>query len=118
MTDNGENVDPDDEWALDPDPQVVVMQTTYRRADGELIAGDYSTVTDLDYFDDEAREVDRLEVIEERWMLMGKRTVVLGATERWCYECDEDITLDEPVDGPVYCPKHQPEHAESGRNVA
>lgn len=82
--------------------------TTYRRADGELIGGDYGWVVDLEAFDDEAAEAWRLEVIEEKWVLAERRTVVLGQTERWCSECDEDVSLPEPVDGPVWCPAHRP----------
>lgn len=38
---------------------------TYRRADGELIDGEYTFVTDLDYFD--GFDGDRLDLVEEHW---------------------------------------------------
>lgn len=81
---------------------------TYRRADGELIGGEFTTVGDLEYFDDEADESWCLEVVEERWTLVSRRTLKLGRTDRWCASCDDDVTVDEPVDGPVYCPKCEP----------
>lgn len=81
---------------------------TYKRADGKLIQGEYSFVTDIDYFDGDAEEQNCLDVIEERWQLVSSRTLKFGTTSRWCSECDEDVELDEPVTGPVYCAEHQP----------
>lgn len=80
---------------------------TYRRADGELIAGEYAFVTTLDWFQDHDVH-DRLELIEETWTLTRRWDFAIGRLERWCDECDDDVTLTEPVDGPVFCPEHQP----------
>ena len=77
--------------------------TTYRRADGELIGGEYGWVADTDFFDDEE---DYLEVVEEVWTLASTRTLKFGPLSRWCDTCDEDIELKEPVNGPVFC-SHQ-----------
>jgi len=86
----------------------VVTMTTYKRADGELFHDDSAW-----FSDDEAchNEVDyggynRLEFVEETWQLVSRRTFALGALERWCETCDKDVTLKEPIDGPVYCPEH------------
>jgi hypothetical protein len=80
--------------------------TTYKRADGELIAGDYGWICDLDSI--EADEYDCLELVEQTWKLVGEQVVKIGRLDRWCASCDEDVTLKEPVEGPVYCPKHAP----------
>jgi hypothetical protein len=80
--------------------------TTYRRADGEPIAGEYSWVGTADYLPDEAG--DYLEVIEESWQLVDTKTLVFGDLSRWCAECDEDVDLEQPVKGPVYCSEHKP----------
>src|SRR5689334_4561662 len=81
--------------------------TTYKRADGDLVGGEYAWVADIDFFNDEAEEVDCLEIIEERWTLVERRVIKLGRTDRWCAECDADVTLSEPVTGLVYCPEHR-----------
>jgi hypothetical protein len=77
---------------------------TYKRADKELIQGEFGWVADTEFFDDDAG--DYLEIIEETWQLLETRTLKLGNLERWCSICDEDVTLTEPVDGPVYCVDH------------
>jgi len=81
---------------------------TYKRADGEMICGEYGWVADLDYFDDVygGWSGDYLEVVEETWQLVETRTIKLGSLNRWCDVCDEDIDLKEPIDGPVYCAAH------------
>lgn len=83
--------------------------TTYRRVDGELIAGEFAWVTDVDFFDDD-HGLDYLEVIAETWTRTGQRTLKFGELDRWCgmAGCEENVELAEPVDGPVYCPTHQP----------
>jgi hypothetical protein len=77
---------------------------TYKRADGKPIWGEYGWVDDLEFF--EGDDWDYLEVTEETWQLVGTRPLILGALERWCHVCGEDVTLAEPVNGPVYCQKH------------
>lgn len=44
--------------------------TTYRRADGELIMGDYGWMGSLDWIEDE----DTFDVVEEVWVLQRRRT--------------------------------------------
>jgi hypothetical protein len=48
--------------------------TTYRRADGELIAGEYGWVGELEWFemDDEPTEY-----IEEVWILQSSRSIMV-----------------------------------------
>jgi hypothetical protein len=73
---------------------------TFRRADGELVAGEYRWVTDIDgYFHDD----DYVELVKETWLLVSAETVKVGVVDRWCHNCDEDVELQEPVDGPVFC---------------
>lgn len=54
---------------------------TYRRADGELIAGEFSFVTTLEYFDSDG---EATELIEERWTLDTYRTVIAPKTDGRC----------------------------------
>jgi len=62
------------------------VMTTYRRADGEPI-GDYSWVTELDFFDEED---ERTELIVEVWHRVAVDTIEVGPS--WtCPECGEDV---------------------------
>lgn len=83
-------------------------QTTYRRADGEPVAGEYSFVTDCEWFED-ADEFggEYGEAVEEEWVLVGRRTVKFGPTDVWCVVCDADVVLAEPAPGPHYCDEHE-----------
>lgn len=65
---------------------------TYRNADREPICGEYSFVTDLDYWFDDIDEP--VELVEEVWDLRVRRT--FWQVPNICYEscsaldCDED----------------------------
>lgn len=82
-------------------PESRTPWTTYRRADGELIMGEYAFMTETDCFEDD--EEWCVEVVEETWQLVGSRILRFGRCDRWCDLCDEDVTLTEPTDGPVRC---------------
>src|SRR4029450_3817731 len=82
---------------------------TYRRADGELIAGEYYFVTELEFFTEANQTEDYFELIEERWTRTSEKVIALGNLHRWCHQSEEDVSLNEPVNGNVYCPTHQPE---------
>lgn len=84
------------------------MMTTYKYLDGRLVWGEFTFMTAIDYFEEEARECDLVEVVEEVWVLESRRVLKLGPTDRWCEECDEDIVLREPIEGAVWCPEHWP----------
>jgi hypothetical protein len=61
--------------------------TTYRLADGELIFGEYSFVTDPDFFDDCD---ERIEVIKEVWQLVDEQLLFFGPPHV-CPECGETV---------------------------
>lgn len=53
--------------------------TTYRCADGELVAGEFMFVTGLEWFetDDEPTEL-----IKQTWRLVESETITVNATDR------------------------------------
>lgn len=63
--------------------------TTYRRADGEPV-GDYSWVTELDWFDDDD---ERTELIVEHWHRVSTDTIIVGPAPT-CVECGEEVDAD------------------------
>ncbi|MGH9023889.1 MAG: hypothetical protein ACRDV9_12450 [Acidimicrobiia bacterium] len=78
---------------------------TYKRADGDLIMGDYAFMTEPDCFEnDDCGEY--LEVVEETWSLVESRTLKYGRTDTWCEVCDEEFTLSEPAPPPHLCAAH------------
>jgi len=81
---------------------------TYRYPDREPIAGEYTWVTDTEFFADNNDGEDYYEVIEETWIRTSQRTLIYGRLDRWCSVCDEDVTLTQPINGDVYCPNHTP----------
>lgn len=85
------------------DAESVAVMTTYKRADGELIMGQYSFMTEPDYFESDDDGGDYFEVVEETWTLTGTRTLKFGSLDRWCSVCDEDVTLSEPTPEPILC---------------
>lgn len=80
--------------------------TTFRRADGNPI-DDWDWVPSLEWFDPEFE--DYVEIIKDEYVLTNSTLIVMGNTSRWCHTCDQDMELDQPVDGPVYCDACQPE---------
>ena len=80
--------------------------TTYRRADGEPIGGDYKFVTEMEWLDDEV-EYDPLLVVEERWERMSTRTLMVCPPGMLCSACEgegEVCPPDEPQN-PQDCPR-------------
>lgn len=65
--------------------------TTYKRADGELISGEYGWVGDIEYFDDDEHYTP-VEIVEEVWERTASRTF-------WrfppLYTCEADDDCDE-----------------------
>lgn len=59
--------------------------TTYRRADGELIYGEFSFVCDTEFFEDAD---ETTEYVEEVWELKAARTFTLPL----CTQCDRPAT--------------------------
>lgn len=78
---------------------------TYRHADGSLVMGEYSFMTEPDYWDNEA-DGEYVEVVEDTWQLVTSRTLKYGRTETWCQVCDEEFTLPEPAPPPHFCAEH------------
>lgn len=64
--------------------------TTYRHANGELVYGEYATVGDLDYFDDEDPGV---QIIEEVWVLERRRIGTVH--DQLCHTCMGEGETDE-----------------------
>jgi hypothetical protein len=74
------------------------LRTTYRRADGELIAGEYGYTSELEWFENDDEPTD---LIEEVWVLSSSRplrVVPTGYVRAWCGECDGPIS-----DGETKC---------------
>lgn len=51
--------------------------TTYRRADGETIYGEYDWAVDPKFFDE---DLEPIEVIKETWRLINSETMMFGET--------------------------------------
>lgn len=81
---------------------------TYRNVDGSPIMGEYSFMTEPDYWQEVADDDGYAEVIEETWVLVETRVLKFGSTEVWCAECDEEFDIPEPTRGPHYCEEHTP----------
>ena len=83
--------------APNPDSGRVTM-TTYKRADGELIAGEFGWVGQIDYFD---HDDDATELVREVWVRESVKTIVLHPIPCFCSMCSPDDDDDvEQVDGP------------------
>lgn len=51
--------------------------TTYKRADGEMIAGEYGWVTEMESVAAEAEDAEEsIEFVEEVWTLQSRRTFI------------------------------------------
>lgn len=81
------------ELGLTP-PDVTVCMTTYKRADGELLAGDYGWVTDLDALDDDEAPV---EVVRETWIRTSTRTIWHIADPIGTCEIEDQEPCEEPA---------------------
>ena len=66
--------------------------STYRRADGELIGGEFGWVADFEYIE-EPDDVAPTEYIREDWILAGRKTVWVP-DHVLCPECgDAEVPL-------------------------
>lgn len=100
--------------------------TTYKRADRDLIYGEYGWVTDLDYFDDAD---DPIELVEEVWERRSTRRIVKLPNAYSCAvedeePCEEDADAWWLTDDGVWlsvCPAHLaalPDTAVTGESCA
>lgn len=63
--------------------------TTYKRADGELMFGEWRFAGDMESCEDEARDsLDPIEYVEEQWVRVGERRFTLPL----CHDCDSPAT--------------------------
>ena len=78
--------------------------TTYRRADGGLIGGEYKFVEDIEYDIECINEEvgnEPLDVVEERWVRLSARTLRIYPNRMLCLVCDgegEVAPVDEPTE--------------------
>ena len=82
--------------------------TTYRRADGELIGGEFKFVTEMEWVDDEVGYgYEPLDVVEERWELVSTRTLRLHPAHMLCLLCEGEGEREVPSTPPRYqdCPR-------------
>ncbi len=75
------------------------MLTTYRLANGELIMGEFSWVTDANYLD-EMEHDDPTEYIKEEWACMSRESIWRGP-DIVCAECGD--SHDYVTAGTVCC---------------
>jgi hypothetical protein len=67
--------------------------TTYKLADGEQIAGEYSWVdSDIEEWIDPGELDEPVEVIKETWWLLASEIITIKPTD-WCDVC-ERVCLD------------------------
>lgn len=69
---------------LEVDPPETM--TTYKRADGEMIWGEYAHVGDLEFFEDEARDQEGVKIIKEVWTLDESEEIHLHPED--CFMCE------------------------------
>ena len=75
--------------------------TTYKRADGEMIADEFGWVADIDYFEDLDEPI---KLVREDWRRI-KRIEFWHPDFGHCAECGEDVPLPDDYDGKMllYC---------------
>lgn len=69
---------------LEVDPPATM--TTYKRADGEAVYGEYEWVADLEFFEDEAGYQEGVRVIKEVWVRSEVEEIHLHPEE--CFMCE------------------------------
>lgn len=86
------------------DTDQAVIKTTYKRADGDLICGEFSYVEDLEYFEDDDEPT---ELVEEVWVRQSVRMFtqrplgdeqcpLCGEWSGWVNDCiDEHLAVIE-----------------------
>lgn len=74
--------------AVDDEAAMVTM-TTYKRADGEAIYGDYTFMCGDEWATDDS---DPVVVRKEVWVRQSVEDYVAGShTDLWCNNCGEDV---------------------------
>lgn len=74
--------------------------TTYKRADREMIAGEYGWVTEMESVEAEAYDAhESIEFVEEVWTLQSRRTFLLPV-------CGAGDDCQEPIKFWGLCEKH------------
>lgn len=94
-------------------PDSTRTMTTYKRYDGELIAGEYGWVADVEFFEDDDEPT---KVVKEVWKLQSTEVVVVGGRAVGeCFvnygdeECERDaVSWVEAPDGDFFqvCEDH------------
>lgn len=87
-------------------PTKTADMTTYRRADGEPIGGDYKFVTETEWLDDEVGFGNEpLLVVEERWERVSSRTLMLCPPHMLCSACEGEGEVVDDLPEPQDCPR-------------
>ena len=60
-----------------------VTMTTYKRADDELVYGEYGWVTDLEYFEEERYDQAGVKIIKEAWVRTEVEEIHLHPDDCW-----------------------------------
>ena len=72
---------------LHPTEDGTVTMTTYRRADGEFIAGDFEFVMQLEWFETDYEPTD---LIKETWVRVAAEPITVNASEPEGEESDDE----------------------------
>lgn len=75
-----------------------VTMTTFKRADGEMIYGEYGWVADLEYFEEERYDQTGVKIVKEVWVRTEVEEIHLHPPE--CYSCEKpwhgEVCYEEP----------------------
>lgn len=73
----------------EPRAEPIVSMTTFKRADGDLMAGEYTFVCDIESVEADIEYADEpIEFVEERWERVYVRTFTLPT----CRQCNDPAT--------------------------
>lgn len=94
-------------------PDEARTMTTYKRYDGEMVAGEYGWVADIEFFEDDDEPT---KVVKEVWTLQSEEVLVVGGSALGeCFvdygaeECERDaVCWVEAPDGELFqvCEDH------------
>lgn len=68
-------------------PRPPVVMTTYKRADGEDVWGEYGWVVNLEFFEDEAADHEGVKIVREVWTRTEVEEIHLHPDE--CCVCEK-----------------------------
>jgi len=71
---------------IEVEVEAAETMTTYRRADGELVGGDYGWVADLEWFEEDEWGLEGVKVVKEVWTLTVTEEIHLHPEECWSCE--------------------------------